>query len=104
MLARHDIAVDPLLLHEDANVRPVGDLVLETKRVLGIGPAQLEDELVTLEAMSPQDRLDDLRRGLMLVDAAGAGHVQPREMCLDDEPVAAEILRRLRLREAGDAA
>ncbi len=104
VLAGLEVAVDALLLHQHADVRPVGYLVLKAESVLRILTAQLELELVPLEAVPAQDSVDDLRGALVLVNAAGAREPQAGDVRLDDDAVAAEIRRGLELGKPRDAA
>ncbi len=103
-LPGHEVAVQPLLLHQQPDVGPVGHLVLEAERVLRILAAQPEGELMPLQVVPAQDGLDDLRRGLVLVDAAGLRELQPCGERFDHGLVAEQVAGALEPAEPGDAA
>jgi hypothetical protein len=92
------------LLHQDMDVLPVRNLILQAELERRIDAAQLEAELVGLETVAAQDRFDDLCCGLVLIDARGTRQPQTRNVRFDHDPVCGEILRFAGLAEVRDAA
>ena len=101
--AGDEVTVEPFLLHQQMNERPIALLILQPKRVLWKLTASPELEIVASKAMPTQDCCDDLRCGLMLKYPTGMGQSQPRNQGFNHEFVAVEIGGLFALIEVGDA-
>lgn len=104
MLPRAEEAEQARLLHQQPDVVPVGHPVLHAECETWIGAPQLERKLVGAEFVPPQDRLDDLRHGLLLINARRLGQTQARDERFDDDAIRHKIARLAYLSECSDTA
>ncbi len=91
------IQVDAPLRHEHLEVRQVILSILKAEQRLWIHAPQPKKVLVRFELVTNQDRLENLRDRLVLIDFGVANALQAREMRFDNNLIAHEVVCRLDL-------